>query len=309
MCISPTYEGSATSPGGPSGAPASPLPPSGTTPGGVPPVAPTSTPGVPPPPLPPSRRKPWALVGGGVAAVVVVILAVLFATGVFSSSSGGSSTGPTGTPLSYDQVVPTAQNVAYYASAGPWTLAVAEGVGISSAVSGPNIAGAVGGGCTATPVTNAPSSLTLLATPSNATPGTVADRIFYATNSAATQVLLIVVNASAGAAFVVVTGCSEVATFATYSPIGSAGVVDSTAVATSFDQAGGSNFSSSHSVSTRLFDLFGASSATHGNPAWAVAYSTCAFSATSGTGEELMGAYDASTGTAIELPSPFAQNC
>ncbi len=276
---------------------------------GPPPSTPfpvTAPPGAAPPvPLPPSHRKLWIGILGAVAVVIVIVLAVLFVTGAFSSHASG----PTGTPLAYSQALSPAQSVSVNETGGPWTLVAAEGIGVKSAVSAPNIAGTVGSGCTSSLATGAPASYTMDATPSSATPGEVAAWVFIAANPSNDTLLLIGVNASSAVPLGLVSNCSSISEFTGMGPIVGLTVVNATVVAASFNLNGGSSFLRSTSVSYQAFVLFGNSSLFNGEALWVVLYSTCSLTATSGTGTLLAATYTATTGANLTSPTQEPEDC
>lgn len=266
---------------------------------------PPSTP--PPIPPPPSHRRLWIVVGA-VAVVVVIVLAIVLATGMFSPHSGGP-TGPEGPPLSYVQVVSAALSVGATEAGGPWTLVVAEGIGLTNAVSAPNLGGTFGSGCSASLVSGAPTTYTVDATPSNAIPGEVSGWLFIAANAYTGALLMIGVNASSAVPLGLISGCSTVSQFLTMGTITGLPVVNETAVAASFDQQGGTSFLADHTVGYRAFVLLGSSSQYNGQAVWAVIYTTCVVLASGGTGTSIVAAYTAATGVSIVPPTQEATTC
>ncbi len=264
----------------------------------------------PPAPVPPApgHRRLALIVGGAIAAVAVIVLAILFATGAFSSHTGGPS-GPFGPPLAYGQVDSLAHGAAANASGGPWVIVGAEGIGVSSAVGGGNAAATLSGGCTSTPIAGSPSSYTLDATPSDATPGEVAGWIFIAKNPSASSILMIAVNATAAVPLGLVSGCSLVTQLDAMASVTGLAVVNETVVVATFDQAGGSSFLTGQSIGIQAFVLFGSSSLTLGQAVWMVLYSTCSPTATGGTGTALVGMYSATTGVSIAPPTEESESC
>jgi hypothetical protein len=282
------------------GAPASPSP----TPDALGTASPTpfAPPASPRPGRSPSHRNQWIALGA-VIAVAIVIVGVLALSGVFSTS-GGSSTGVT---ESYASAVGPAGTAAGSAPDGPWTIVAAVGVGIPSSTSESNTAGLIGTGCTFTPETGTPTTLTIPGTASDAPVGTFALWVFFATNGLANTTLLVVVVGTSAGAIGVATG-SCVSDFNGLSAI-SATDVNSTTIGASFDSASGSAFLSGNAVMTKLFLLIGASADTANRPVWEAEYSTCAFDATGGTGTEDYAFYYADTGTLVEGPITTSVNC
>jgi hypothetical protein len=243
-----------------------------------------------------------------VVVAVVVVLAVLVL--VEEGNSGGTPSVPLGTAASYSQAWPSAAAEAQAADQGPWTVVAAEGVGLASGISEPDLAEFGGSGCTYTPAQGSPSTLTLLGTPSNATAGTVAAWVFFAKNAGDSAILLIEVSDGTAVPLVVATGSSCVSTFGSLGSIDSTSEVDSTTIAGELGTNGGQTFLAAHAGATQLFVLLGESPATGGAPFWYVTYTTCAFGVASGTGASLTAGYYAASGAQLAPPtSSTSENC
>jgi len=281
-----------------------PVPSAAQPPGPGPPAPPTVPPPVPAPllgPVPPRPRRTWIWPVIAVAVAAVVVFAVLFLTGGFGS--GGGSSVPTGTPMSYTQALPVAIAEGQSASGGPWTVVAGEGVGVSTGISGPAPTAFTGSGCTFRAPPGAPASTTVPGTPGNATPGTVAAWVFFATNASMSVVLLILVTDLTASLLDLVSGCSDVSTFTEMGAVTTSNVVDSTAIASELDAAGGASFLANHTVVTHLFVLLGPSAALGGNAYWEAIYSTCQPTAVGGSGTEFSGTYYAASGSVFTSPT------
>jgi len=276
-------------------------------PGPVAEVAPMA-PSAPRPLSPPPRRKLWLPVAAVVVAVGVV-LAILFIAGGFNASSGGAAR--VGTPMAFSRAVPLAVDYGRGASGGPWTVVAAEGIGIAAGITQPNTKFLGSGGCTFSPVPGGTESVSLLGTPSNATPGEVATWFFFATNASLEVVLLILVSDGTTTPLVFVTGCSEVSTFTGLSSVSGSSVVDSTTVAASFDQnAGGASFLANHTSATQVFGLIGPSATPSGSSAaWSIMYTSCGLTTAGGSGSWLQAGYDAGSGSLLVGPSAGSGPC
>jgi hypothetical protein len=258
-------------------------------------------------PVPPSRRKTTILIAV-VVVVMIVVLAALALSGAFnSSSSGGSSS--TATPVAYSTAIPLATTAAQSAAGGPWTIVAAEGIGVPSTVSQTNVTSIGGSGCTFTPAPGRTSDVSIPGTPSATTAGKLSVWVFFAKNSSQDVILLISVVNGDAAPLVSVSGCSTVSVFAGLDSIATANVVDSTTVASTFDANGGSTFLANGTWQIQLFILLGGATDTGGTPWWDLHYSTCAITATSGPGSEIMGVYDANSGADITPPQTTSTTC
>lgn len=287
--------------------PEAPPLPEGVVPGTGAPSTLAPAPPVPPPPSP-NRKRIWVAAGAVVVAVVVV-LALLFLSGLFNSHGSTSST-PAGTPVPFSEAVPVAITGGEGFSGGPWTIVAAEGIGLKNGVSGPSPASFTSNACTFSTPSGAPASYAVLATPANATAGDVAAWIFFGKNASLNTVLLIEVSNGVAIPMILMSGCaSEVSLFASATAISASSVVDSTDVASELDANGGSTFLSNGTVESQLFILIGGSSSTGGQPVWEVSYSTCALTASSGTGSTLAGYYYATSGTPLMAPSETTVTC
>ncbi len=279
-------------------APPTPLPSGASSSTTAPPQAPIPT----APPRRTSRRTLWIAVGA-IAAVIVVVVAALALSGVFSPASSPA----VGTALSYTQAYPSAATAAASAPEGPWSFVAAVGVGVPSSTTESNVASIVGSGCTFTPTPGAPTTFTFPGTSSGAPAGELAAWVFIANDEVSNTSLLVLVTGSLAAAMGIATGgcLSEFSEFGTVT----GSEVNSTTVAAEFNAAGGQSFLSGNSVLTRLAVLIGGYSETDGRPVWEIAYSTCAYTATSGTGTEMYGLYYADTGAQIEVSGANSVAC
>jgi len=287
---------------GAAGTPTNPTPP-GTIGSGTPPA-----PGVAPSPVgpPPSRRKTWTVVVAAAVAVIVVV-AVLALAGVFSPGSSGS--GSTGTPAPFSSAVPAAISAAQAAPGGPWTVVAAEGVAVASEVPATNESTIGGGGCTYTPVSGEPSQVSIPATPHGATAGEVSVWVFFAKNASSNSLLFLSVLNGQATALGVVSGCAAVTDFVGLGAISASGVLDSTTVASDFNQNGGGAFLENNSWQVQLFILIGPSADTGGAAVWDIMYSTCGLTSIGGAGAWISGFYYASSGSAVTPPAPGSGTC
>jgi hypothetical protein len=239
---------------------------------------------------------------------VVVVLAVLVAAGVFNSGTSSSSV-PDGTPAAYSSAVSAATAEGRVAVGGPWAVVAGIGVGLSSGISQPNAGTFVGSGCTYTAPLGASPTVTVLGTPSNATPGKVATWMFFAKNDSGDVILMMIVNNGNASVAVLVTGCSGVSTFAQEGVINATNVIDSTTVATEFDASGGSTFLANHTSVTQLFVILGSSSSWGSYPVWEASYTTCSLLAVGGTGSFLVAYYYADSGSLLQGPLSTQHTC
>ena len=275
-----------------------------TLPTPPPPPAPVPPgPGVAPVyPPPPKRYWTWVVV---IVVAAVVVVAVLVFAGVFSSH--GSSSVGNGTPAAFSAAVDVASSQGTSITGAPWTVVAADGIGIPSGLSEPNWEFVGSSGCTFTPVPGGSTQVTILGTPANSAAGEVATWVFFEKNASANVILLSAVSNGALIPLILVTGCSTVGTFATLSAVSASTVVDSTVIAASFNENGGSSFLSSHSGATQTFILIGGSSSSPA--AWDVEYSTCALTASGGSGDWLSGYYYASNGNVLSSPTSGSGAC
>jgi hypothetical protein len=256
----------------------------------------------------PRARRHRLLVVVGAVAVAAVLLAAVLALGLLGPGANSASTGPMGTPIDFDAAVARANSEALLAPGGPWTIVLAEGMAIGSGIAGANTAGLVGGGCDVTPAAGSPSVITLLGTPSNASPGNAAQWFFFSTNASDSSVLMMSVNASSAVPIDLGTGSSCMNTFNNLPPLNGSGVIDSVIAAHIFDSDGATAWAQNHTVVTRAFLLLGTSS-NGGSFIWGMTDSTCNLVLASGSGLEYIQAIDASTGSAITSPSQMTVSC
>ncbi|MCI4335463.1 MAG: hypothetical protein L3K04_07560, partial [Thermoplasmata archaeon] len=160
--------------------------------------------------------------------------------------------------MSFDSAFQPGVLAGIAAPGGPWTIVAAEGLGLTSGLTGVNAGSVVGGGCTVTPAPGSPAVITVLGTPSNASAGEVAQWFFFAINASHASVLMISVTASSSAPIEVGTGSTCLSTFTSYAPINASAVLDSTAAVQDFNAEGGTAWAQNHTVLTRLFALVSA---------------------------------------------------
>ena len=251
---------------------------------------------------PPKRNWTWVVV---IVVAAVVVVAVLVFAGVFNSH--GSSSVSNGTPAAFSSAVDVASSQGSTTTGAPWTVVAADGIGIPSGLTEPNWEFVGSSGCTFTPVPGGSTQVTILGTPANSSAGEVATWVFFEKNASANVILLSTVSDGTLSPLVLVTGCSTVGTFAALSAISSSVDVDSTNVAATFNENGGSSFLASHPGATQSFILIGGSS---GNPgAWDVEYTTCTLTASGGSGTWLSGFYYANNGNVLTNPTPGSGSC
>ena len=261
---------------------------------------------VPPPSPPAPRSRLWlAIVVAAVA--VVVVVAALAVSGVFNSSSGGSGT--VYTPVAYSTVAPLASAAGQGVPGGPWTVVGAEGIGVPNEVANVSVSSIGGGACTYSQVAGGPTNVSIPATPSGTTPGKAVVWVFFAKNASLDSILLIAAGDGRTVPFALVTGCGLVTDFTILNTIVSANVVDSTSVASTFDQDGGTSFLGNYTLGSELFILIGASSFSGGDAVWEVEYSTCVVAAASAPGSWISADYYASTGVEVKAPKLVAGTC
>jgi len=269
------------------------------------PAPPGSVPG--PGARPPASRRRVAIIAAVVAVAAVVVLAVLAFSGVFNASSSGS--GANDTPVAYSAVAALSSTAGQSIPGGPWNVVAAEGIGVPNEISQTSPEAIGGGKCTYSTVDGSPTNVSIPATPSGTTPGKAAVWVFFAKNASLDSVLLISVVGGTVAPLTLVTGCPFVSDFTDLNTIASVSVVDSTAVASEFDQAGGDSFLGNHTLGVQLFILIGGSTFTGGSAVWDLEYSTCVVAAASGPGSWVTADYYAGTGVAIKAPSTVAGTC
>ncbi len=240
-----------------------------------------------------------------IAVAIGVVLAVLFFAGVFNSSGSGAV--PNGTPSAFSSAVAVAATEGQSAPGGPWTIVAGDGIGIPNGITQPNWEFVGSSGCTFTPVPSGSSQVTILGTPSSATPGQVATWIFFERNATQQAILLAAVSNGQAEPLILVSGCSTVSDFASMDAVSATADADSTSVAATFDTLGGSTFSTSHPGATQEFIIIGGTATTPG--AWEVTYSTCSLTTTGGAGSWLSGYFYASNGNVLTGPTSGSGNC
>lgn len=263
------------------------------------PVAPppVSAPAVSPPgpPAPPpastgSSPRRWRLVIG-IAAVVVAVIVVVAVLALSGALSGGGA--PTATD--YNTAIAASNAAMGRYPGGPWTPVWAVGIAVPQPVS---LSGATFQAglfvCSEVSTINAPSTVTITSTSNSASSGTVSYWLmYYEAEASGTSVLV----EDAGNSTVLMysgTGCSELVDFGNIS----GAVVNSPAAVNTTDANGGSNFSATHDVKTKIFELIAPGGFFD---EWAIAYSTCALSASgsgiAGEGTEFIASVSATNGT------------
>jgi hypothetical protein len=133
--------------------------------------------------------------------------------------------------------------------------------------------------------------------------------VFFAKNASLDSILIISVVRGHAAPLSLITDCSVVKDFAGLDVINANAVVDSTKVASEFNQDGGAAFLQNKTWGVQLFILLGPSSATGGSPIWDVKYSTCSVSSTAVPGSWLSAYYYANTGKIVTPPTPGSGTC
>lgn len=271
--------------------------------------------GSPGPTLGPSKKSPLKLVTliAVVGAALVVVLAALWAAGwLFPRSTAGGGPPPLdGIAEDFDQAYNLSYPQAQNATGAPWTFVGAIGIGLPQAVQGQNSAGLVSTGCEFTPTNGSPSTLSILGTASNATPGEFASWIFFGVNASGGGVLLTDSWNDSAQVLGLVTGTGCAYSFDLLLPINAAWDVDSTVVAAAFDADGGSSFLNSHGIGYENFVLLGQDTAS-GSGVWVATYSTCGIDAAYGTGSFFMGAFYAHgdlAGQVYTAPSSSNKTC
>ncbi|MGP8072591.1 MAG: hypothetical protein ACLPZM_05630 [Thermoplasmata archaeon] len=256
-------------------------------------------------PIPPPPRRTLLVV---IVAVVVVLLVVGFLalTGVFTPGSGHNGQGLTEPPVSYSQVASVGADAVQGEIGGPWTLVAVEGFGLSSSASGAVVSGTLDDGCTAYPAPGAPSAGTLPATPTGSPPGTSALWMFLATNDSE-DVLIVAVTWNASAPIFIISG-SCTGQFTDLGSLAGLSVVNSTQVALAANGDGGSTFLADNPGAFQSFVLLGPGVDGSDLPYWAVEYNTCGL-ATTGTGSQIVGVYDAENGAEVAAPTTSSVDC
>jgi hypothetical protein len=240
----------------------------------------------------------------------VVVIAVLGLLGVFGGT--GSSAGSEGTATDLTQALTPAMQTASATPGGPWTIFAGEGLWIASGLSesSSEFAGSiVGSDCPLVVEPNLPATLTVDGTPSSATPGEVAAWFFLAANATGGSILVLLESDGSALALGVVSGSSCTSEFSDLSGISATSGVNSTAIAANFNAEGGTQFLRNESVQYQLFILVGGTEDAPSTPDWFAEYSTCNIEATSGTGLEFFGGFDAATGDSLTSPTTESETC
>jgi len=174
---------------------------------------------------------------------------------------------------------------------------------------GPNLGSIGGSSCTFTPAPGSPSTLTFPGTPANATPGEVATWVFFAKDVGLDSILLIEVSDGVSVPLATMSGSTCVSTFTQLGEISATSVVDSTLAASQMNHGGGSTFLQAHPEPTEMFILIGTSASLGAGPFWDVSYTTCAFTASSGEGSDIMATYYAASGNPLSGPTTGSTGC
>jgi hypothetical protein len=226
-----------------------------------------------------------------VAVVVVVAIVVVAFLGLyFAGAIPGlkpSSPGSSGLTFSGARTA-AASATSSYTSTYP-NLVLAAGLGLQQPLAGtPSDLAPSGGGCTATPVTGAPTSFTVPAGAGGSSTGSVPFWWFIYAGSTG-ELFVIVVNGQATVLATVAIGGSCTSPFGSLSAIPST-VVDSNAAATSADGSagGGSSFLQHNGSANAIFLLIGGVSVSgfSTGPSWEILYSLCSFAAGGSTSSQ-----------------------
>lgn len=222
-----------------------------------------------------------------VAVVVAAIVVVAVLVPAHLSPSVAPSQGVTGTPMLYSQMTGPAATAQASRPGGPWTPEAALGLGLGQGFSG---TGGLVDGCTE--LWENSSTITIPATPSNATAGKLSAWLLASVNGSGDVLLTIVTEVSgpiAASNGVVLQGSCTSA----YTKLGAipSSVVDSSVVATDAESLGGSLFLSTHSGVTTLVGVLGTY--------WEVEYTTCSLLDPSGTGALFGALFYATNGTLV----------
>jgi hypothetical protein len=234
--------------------------------------------------------------------VLVLVVVVLVLSGVLSSHGASTSAAS-----SFTDSRNPAQAAASAAAGGPWSLLLVVGVATQGAYSGSvsnitEIAGSVSGSpCSYSPSPGAPSTISSDGV-GNVSQGIASAWVYLYSNSSGSVLLVSVTN---GVAAVVGTLAGSSCNLAEsgFSPIASAGIIDSTTASMDAGAAGGYEFLSVHPSANATLVLIGGYTIhdTTIGATWAVEYLSCALS---GAGPVSAPAFvavlSATTGTIIE---------
>lgn len=214
--------------------------------------------------------------------MVIVILAALFATGVLHLGSSASNA----SYETFSQAEGVASGNAASVGGNPWFAAVGAGVATPTSVLEPvaNFTSLLDSfGCTISWPHGEPTNLAVPSTPSNAATGTAAYWTFGFKNS--TNALLIeTVSLGIPSALLVANGSDCESVVAYLAPFPST-VLNSPAIVTAANQAGGAAFLGTYPNATRAWGAIGGielGSLATTSPVWEVTYTSCTFPAYSG---------------------------
>jgi len=236
--------------------------------------APPSTFSTPAPARPP-RSRTWIIPTVVVVVVVVVLLAALFATGTLRLGTSSS-----GNPAleTFSQAESVASGGASGQSGGTWFPVFGAALATPTALLEPesNITSVLDSiNCTVSWPNGEPTSVEIPATPTGAAVGAAAYWAFGFKN-VSNALLVVTVSSGTASALVLVTGslCEDLIEYIAPFP---SGVVDSPAIVTAADQAGGSAFLTAYPNATKVWGAvagaqFGAITT---SPVWLVEYTTC----------------------------------
>jgi len=260
-------------------------------------------------PAPRAGRRRWWLPAVAIAVVVLAVVAGLFATGVVRF--GGSSS-PAPAYEIFSQAQSTAQAGAGSVAGGPWYAAFGAAVSLPDAVLEPttNLSSLLSvTNCTPVWPGGEPANLAIPATGPSASVGAAAFWTFGLKN--ATNALLVetVSDGVASAVFELSgSACSGTIGYLSTFP---AGVVDSPAIVSTANAAGGAAFLAAHPNSTRLWGAIGG--ITVGifgiSPEWFVEYTTCSVPTSSGATGAVFNATLGGTSGAVIKSSTGTTNC
>lgn len=286
--------GSPVTPSGAAGAPSPPIAPDAAaepTPAvaGSGPAASlvAPPPGILPPPVLPRRKSRWIATGAIIVAAIVVLGVVLLTAGFFGGSTGTAYGTATGSAPTMERM-----NAAAYGSpGGPWTpielfaLNATSSTVMSASDFEENFFV-----CNAITTIDAPSAITIYATPSSSPSGAAAFWVGYYLSQSSGLYLL--TYSSGNTTLVMYTGSDCQYLLGTSNITG--GISSAEAVNVT-NANGGAAFLASNSVPDQIFTLSDNSSFAF---SWSILYDTCAL-IDSGSGTVFVGEVDASAGSWI----------
>lgn len=210
--------------------------------------------------------------------MVVGIVAVIVVTGIVALTLRGTESAPNGAVPPYSSASRAAGQVVSGVPGGPWDLVVAAGLGLTAPALAP-VNSTLGSNCTYnSPLGGPPPSSVFVPRYGGGfdSGGSPWWGMIYFQSTSHQALLVEVLNGSARATLIASGGCTD--TFQSYGSI-PGNVVDSSAVATAVQTAGGSAFLSEHAQEkfNRVLGLAGGGTAcilTSG-PCWLVEYTPC----------------------------------